>query len=110
MTEEPRPIVVVGVDGSPSANRALVWASRYAQRVGGSLRLVAGPRRDVHPREQGRRHQFRADAGIRGHDFVKALLVEDNEGILNVRHHRHRWLCITRVLCTSDIPIMLLRV
>jgi len=39
---EPRsaPVVVVGVDGSPAAERALEWATAYAESAGASLRVV----------------------------------------------------------------------
>ncbi|PZH16786.1 universal stress protein UspA [Streptomyces sp. NTH33] len=39
-TFEPRPRVVVGVDGSPSSYAALRWAVRYAQLVGGVVEAV----------------------------------------------------------------------
>ncbi|MGW0080363.1 universal stress protein [Streptomyces sp. NPDC003393] len=37
---EPRPRVVVGVDGSPSSYTALRWAARYARLVGGAVEAV----------------------------------------------------------------------
>lgn len=39
-TFEPRPRVVVGVDGSPSSYAALRWAVRYAQLVDGVVEAV----------------------------------------------------------------------
>lgn len=36
----PRPIVVVGVDGSPLAAKAEAWAVEYARHFGGSVRFV----------------------------------------------------------------------
>ncbi|MGW6918571.1 universal stress protein [Kitasatospora sp. NPDC054939] len=33
--------IVVGVDGSPSSERALRWAADYAQAVGGTLNAIA---------------------------------------------------------------------
>ncbi len=38
---DPAPRIVVGVDGSPSAQRALDWAVGEAQRTGASLHLVS---------------------------------------------------------------------
>ncbi len=35
-----RPIVLVGFDGSPEADQAIAWATRYAKATGGTLRLV----------------------------------------------------------------------
>ena len=41
MTTTTHPLVVVGVDGSPDAERALSWAQDYAAMSGARLRLVA---------------------------------------------------------------------
>jgi nucleotide-binding universal stress UspA family protein len=39
-TEVARPVVIVGVDGSPSAEAALRWAEAYAVATGADLELV----------------------------------------------------------------------
>lgn len=39
-TAASRPVVVVGVDGSPSAEAALRWAERYAGSTGADIELV----------------------------------------------------------------------
>jgi nucleotide-binding universal stress UspA family protein len=36
----PRPLVVVGVDGSPSSHEALRWAAHYVSVAGGTLQAV----------------------------------------------------------------------
>lgn len=37
---ESRPVVVVGIDGSPNADTALEWALHYADATGATLELV----------------------------------------------------------------------
>lgn len=41
MSTKHRPIVVVGVDGSPDSQKAVEWAEQYAVAVGAQLRLIA---------------------------------------------------------------------
>jgi len=45
-TSEPRPFVVVGVDGSHQSRAALEWAARYARLVGAQLRAVTAWQRE----------------------------------------------------------------
>jgi nucleotide-binding universal stress UspA family protein len=41
-SEVARPLILVGVDGSPSSDAAVDWAEEYAKVTGGTLRLVTG--------------------------------------------------------------------
>ncbi|MGB7979270.1 MAG: universal stress protein [Candidatus Nanopelagicales bacterium] len=42
MSDKSRPLVVVGVDGSPLSIEAIRWAAGYARTIGGSLLAVTG--------------------------------------------------------------------
>jgi len=42
-----RPLVAVGVDGSPASAKAAAWAANYAKLTGGTLELVIAWARPV---------------------------------------------------------------
>jgi nucleotide-binding universal stress UspA family protein len=39
-TETPRPLIIVGVDGSPESLKAVAWGAAHAKLTGGTLELL----------------------------------------------------------------------
>jgi nucleotide-binding universal stress UspA family protein len=59
------PAVLIGVDGSPSARRALRWADRAARKLGGRVVIAHGiARRDGRPTSTESVHEARAVAEV----------------------------------------------
>jgi nucleotide-binding universal stress UspA family protein len=46
-TEIARPLIVVGVDGSPQSQKAVAWAAEHAKTTGGTLELLIAWARPV---------------------------------------------------------------
>ncbi|MFE2103919.1 MULTISPECIES: universal stress protein [unclassified Streptomyces] len=92
-TEDSRPRIVAGVDGSPSSYAALRWAVRYAGLIGGTVDAVAvwelpglygwsGPAVDMDVDEEDARQRMTRELtealGAEAVASVRPLVVEGN--------------------------------
>lgn len=70
MSSVPRPVIIVGVSGSPSSARALRWAATEAARVDGQLKIVlvwrAEPRAFYAPATSTEEYQRREQRAVMG--------------------------------------------
>ena len=103
--------IVVGVDGSPAAQRALAWAARDARRRGANLRVVAvrDPFGDVGEVEVGEVEvgevEVGTSAGESGADADAVALID---GMLDLLAGDGRDLAIERVAAPGTRPVQAL--